>query len=294
MIVVKLMGGLGNQMFQYAAGRRLSNLRNTGLKLDLSFLNADTKGAYTKRDYALDVFSIKENFATEEEVISYRRLFQSRYRRFIYRKMPFLFSKAYITESGNKYHKNFINYPANTYLEGFWQSDKYFSGIENTIRNDFSFKDPPKGLNKELADKISNGRSVSLHVRRGDYIINESVKSYHGVCPPSYYMAGLERIKQKEKDPELFIFSDDAEWCRQNLVFDHPTTYIDHNKGEKSFEDMRLMSLCKHNIIANSSFSWWGAWLNKNPDKIVIAPKEWFADPANRSEDIYPKNWLRS
>jgi hypothetical protein len=293
MIVVKLMGGLGNQMFQYAAGRHLAHIRNTELKLDLSFLKTDAKGAYTQRDYAFDIFTLKGIFASEEEVLSFKKLSENRYRRFLFRKFPFLFNKAYITESGNKYHKEFTNYPANTYLSGFWQSERYFSPVADIIRKDFTFKESLQGLNKELAAKIKNSRSVSMHIRRSDYIINKDVLNFHGVCPPSYYTEGLAKITEKEKKPELFIFSDDIAWCKQNLIFDFPCTYVDHNYGDKSFEDMRLMSLCKHNIIANSSFSWWGAWLNNNTEKIIVAPKKWFNDPKAQSPDIYPADWIK-
>ncbi|MGZ3865824.1 MAG: alpha-1,2-fucosyltransferase [Bacteroidia bacterium] len=292
MIIVKLMGGLGNQMFQYAAGRYLAHLRDTELKLDLSFLEAEAK-SYTKREFELDIFNIKADRASTDETNTFKKFFSNRYRRFLFRKFPFLFSKAYITESGNHFRPEFLNYPKDTYLEGFWQSEKYFKGISDLIRADFSFKEPLSGLNRELADKINLVQSVSLHVRRGDYIINEQVQNYHGVCSPAYYKEGVAKIQSQIKNPELFIFSDDSEWCKQNLIFDLPCTYIDHNTGKKSFEDMRLMSLCKHNIIANSSFSWWGAWLNKNTEKIVIIPKKWFNDPTHRSEDIYPEKWIR-
>jgi hypothetical protein len=293
MIVVKLMGGLGNQMFQYAAGRSLAHIHKTDLKLDLSFLNADTKGAYTKREYALQIFTLDTNFANSEEVNRFKKLCENRYRRFLFRKLPFLFNRAYITESGAGFHQEFFGYPVHTYLDGFWQSENYFSGIEDIVHNDFNLKQPLQGLNKDLADKITHVNSVSMHIRRGDYVMNESVLNFHGVCPPAYYKEGLEIIKQKEKNIELFVFSDDAAWCKQNLLFDLPCTYIDHNQGDKSFEDMRLMSFCKHNIIANSSFSWWGAWLNKNAGKTVIAPKKWFNDPKVQSPDIYPLNWIK-
>jgi len=293
MIIVKLIGGLGNQMFQYAAGRHLAHLRNTALKLDLSFLNADAKGAYTKREYELGVFDLTPSFADPAEVEVFKKLAQNRYRRFLFRKFPSLFKWAYMSEGGLHYHSELLNCPANTYVEGFWQSEKYFKGVEAIIRKDFNFRTPPTGLNLDLAQKIKSVESVSLHIRRGDYVSDPNAHSFHGTCPPSYYVSGVERIKQSAKNIELFIFSDDAEWCRKNIVFDLPCTYIDHNSGNKSYEDMRLMSLCKHNIIANSSFSWWGAWLNSNVNKMVIAPKRWFNDPSQQPESIYPENWIK-
>lgn len=293
MIIAKLIGGLGNQMFQYAAGRSLAQARNTELKLDLSFLQAETGGSYTKREYELSVFNITPAFATETETASLKKSFNNRYSRALYRKMPFLFSSAYIAERGSQFHKEFFTYPKDTFLEGFWQSEDYFLGIEDIIRHDFSFKEPLSGKNLELAQKIQGTNSVSLHIRRGDYVTNQNAFNFHGICAPEYYKAGVAKIREKTGNMELFIFSDDADWCRKNLVFDQPATHVDHNSGPKSCEDMRLMSLCKHNIIANSSFSWWGAWLNANKQKIVIAPEKWFNDPSKQSDAIYPKTWIK-
>jgi len=293
MIIVKLMGGLGNQMFQYAAGKSLAHLRNTALKTDLSFLEADTKGAYTKRNYELGIFKLENKFVTKSEIAPFVEKGKSRLARVVGRLLPALSNKMYAAESGHDYQAGFINFPAEAYLDGFWQSEKYFSSIAEIIRKDFTFKYPPEGLNLDLASKIGSVNSVSLHVRRGDYVKNQAVLEFHGTCSPEYYKKGVKHISDKIKDMHLFIFSDDTDWCRQNLVFDLPCTYIDHNTGAKSYEDMRLMSLCKHHIIANSSFSWWGAWLNPSKEKIVIAPEKWFATADHKAKDIYPSAWIK-
>lgn len=291
MIIAKLIGGLGNQMFQYAAGRSLAHIRNTTLKLDTSFLETDPGGAYTKREFELSVFNFAPSLASTAEIAPFKKIADNRYRRALYRRFPSLFSKAYISENSALFQPAFFNFPANTYLDGFWQSEKYFKGIKEILYHDLTFKTPPEGLNLDLYKKIKTTNAVSLHVRRGDYVTHQNASAYHGTCSPDYYRKGVELIKQKHNDIELFIFSDEPDWCRQHLIFDLPCTYISHNKGKQSFEDLRLMSLCKHNIIANSSFSWWGSWLNHNPVKMVIAPKYWYANP-NQKTDIHPENCI--
>ena len=290
MIIVQLKGGLGNQMFQYATGLHLSVLRKTELKLDTSFFNIP--GNYTQRHYELDVFGIKATLATAEEITSFRSTSSWRYARYLQRKFPYFFNKAYIAESGHAYHPLFVHYPKNTYLEGFWQSEKYFSSIAPAIRNTFSFKEPLNEANAALAERIKTTASVSIHVRRGDYISNPIASGYHGICEAPYYQNAIKYLQAKHSDIHVFIFSDDLEWVKQNLKFDLPAEYINHNTGSNSHIDMQLMSLCKHNVIANSSFSWWGAWLNTNPAKIVIAPANWFTDKATDWSDVYAKSWI--
>ncbi len=292
MIIVKLMGGLGNQMFQYAAGLSLARMRNTELLMDLSFLKTDPSGAYTKRDYELAaIFPIKNRIADINELSPFLRNRNSKIKRFLQRKFPAHFRYAYMAESGHHYHAAFTQYPPYTYLDGFWQSEKYFAGSEVHIQEAFKFSHPLGGQNLPLLERIQQGNSVSLHVRRGDYVANTAVMNFHGVCGKEYYLQAVEWLSEKAGDLELFVFSDDTEWCRQNLRFDLPITYVDHNKGKNSYIDMQLMSACKHNIIANSSFSWWAAWLNNNPDKQVIAPFRWFQQEEN--PDIYPTAWRR-
>lgn len=290
MIVVKLIGGLGNQMFQYAAGRRLAALHNTALKIDLSQLEANPNGAYTKRHFELGIFNFHPEFAVEGDLTPFKRFSGSRVRRVLFRELPFLFKTAYIAESGKDYNPSFEKYPTNTYLDGFWQNEKYFLSIEAIIRSEFSFKSPLDGTNLAIEQKIKNANAVSLHVRRGDYVTNKNANSFHGICSKEYYEKAVALLNKKEGGLELFVFSDDSAWCKENLRFDHATTYIDHNTGSNSYIDMQLMSLCRHNVIANSSFSWWGAWLNNHSNKTIIAPKNWFV---GQPDSICPANWIR-
>ncbi len=291
MVIVKLIGGLGNQLFQYAAGYCLAERHKTLLKLDASHLNTDPQGAFTKREFELNIFKLEPVFATGAETSPFLKKSSSRISRTVARKLPGLFTKLYIAESGNAYHKKFSTYPADTYLDGFWQSEHYFKPVEDSIRKEFIFRNPATGANEELIRKITQVNAVSLHVRRADYVNNKQVNNYLGTCSVDYYQKAVNLLQEKCGPVELFIFSDDIPWCRENLQWELPHTYIEHNSGKNSWEDMRLMSHCKHNIIANSSFSWWGAWLNNNKAKLVVAPQKWFRSVEN--PDIYPTGWIK-
>lgn len=290
MIVVNLMGGLGNQMFQYALGRKLSLLHQTELLLDCSFLNTPNPN-HIKREYELDVFNIQARIATKKELKNFRPFQSNNLIRRLQRLTPGLQTHYAITQKTHAFDPDILSAPDNSWLNGFWQTEQYFNDIEKIIRQDFIFKLPLQGLNKELSEKIIACKSVSIHVRRGDYT-NPETLAYHGICKPHYYYKAIDHILQKHAIDELFVFSDDSDWVKKNLKLQLPATYIDHNTGKKSFEDMRLMSLCKHNIIANSSFSWWAAWLNSNDDKQVITPEIWIADKNVDTKDVRPSNWI--
>jgi hypothetical protein len=179
-------------------------------------------------------------------------------------------------------------------LTGYWQSEKYFIDDEYLIREDFKILKPLAGKNLEIAEEIKHTESVSIHLRGRDFINKKEINKLHFTCDNSYYERSFSIIIGRIKDPNFFIFSDDAEWAKYFLKIDYPCTFVDGNSWNKaSFEDMRLMSLCKHNIIANSTFSWWAAWLNRNPAKIVIAPQKWFNDTSHNTKDLIPGGWLR-
>ncbi len=286
------MGGLGNQMFQYALGRRISLLRNTTLKVDVSFLN-DTALNHTSRNFELNVFSSDIAVASETDISKFNDLQNSKLKRGIRQILPFVFPYYIIGEPSNEYNSQILNSPKNSLLIGFWQTEKYFLSIQETIRKDFTFKTPLSGVNNRLAESMEACNSVGVHIRRGDYVHNPETNRYHGSCSPEYYYKAIEEIKNKIENVRLYIFSDDLHWVKENMKFDVPVTYIDNNSGINSYLDMQLMSLCKHNIIANSSFSWWAAWLNANPEKMVIAPARWFNDSAISVKDIIPEGWQK-
>jgi hypothetical protein len=183
-----------------------------------------------------------------------------------------------------------------TYFNGYWQNERYFKVIEDIIRKELMFSQVPSGKNASEVNIInSTHNTVSLHVRRGDYVSEVSANKTHGICGLEYYYKALDLLKYRLGDLNLYIFSDDINWAKGNIDFLGNKVFVDWNDDNTNYEDLRLMSLCKHNIIANSSFSWWGAWLNLNPNKIVIAPKKWFADPIKNEEarDIVPDSWIK-
>jgi len=290
MVIAQLLGGLGNQMFQYAAARSLA-LRNGGcLSLD-----ADAFLTYHLHNFELTrVFGCQSNSATDSDfkkVLGWRSLPYVR-KMLSYTQFASLRGEAYVVEPHFQYWQGIASVPDDCYLVGYWQSEKYFKEYESAIRKDFEFKEPLDDINAELANHIRHCSSVSLHIRRGDYVANATTNHVHGTCSLDYYQRAIAMISEKEPSPEFFVFSDDIAWVKEHLHLEFPVTYIAHNSGEDSYRDMQLMSLCQHNIIANSSFSWWGAWLNEHEDKIVIAPKQWFAID-RETEDLIPEQWVR-
>lgn len=276
MIVVRLMGGLGNQMFQYAAGLSLAKRLNSKLYIDLSWLEKqDEMGVATKRDFALAVFGIKT--AGKLRLKNQIRL-----------RQPIVLRDPDMT-----YNRDFAEVEGNIILEGFWQSSKYFRGAETEIRKTFTFPKALSANSQSFLKEIKNCQAVSVHVRRGDYANDANTNKFHGLLPLSYFSRAADIVKKQTREPRFFVFSDDPDWCQKNLNLGGPTVFVTGNSGARSYEDMQLMSACNHNIIVNSSFSWWGAWLNPNPDKIVIAPKKWWQDKALDSSDVVPKEWVK-
>jgi len=292
-IVVKLMGGLGNQLFQYATGRALALKHKTELKLDLSFLNADPKNEYTKRGFELNIFNTKYLIASYNDIDAFYKKslldkFISEYfpssvlKKNIFNQNDFSFMEDFFTSSSKR-----------TYLNGYWQSEKYFSSIREILLKDLVIKKEMSEQCKFTKDLILNSNSVSLHIRRGDYVSDKNANEFHGTLPLEYYNKAMAHFNGLFKDVKVFIFSDDMDWVKSNLKLVNECEYVDFNTGENSVFDMYLMSQCKHNIIANSSFSWWGAWLNQNPEKMVIAPHLWFADKNLNTKDLIPTSWLK-
>lgn len=291
MIICNIIGGLGNQMFQYAAARALALRRGAELVLDVS--DFDGYGLHQGFELAR-IFSLDVAIADRQSI---RRVlgWQSgkTVRRFL-RKAPFsmLRSSRLVIEPGFTYWSGLADISLPVYLLGYWQSEKYFSDVADEIRQDFTFRAEQEGRNAELASQMVSENAISLHVRRGDYVSNKKTLATHGICSLEYYQRAVALLAERVENPVFYVFSDDMAWVRDNLQIDFPVHYVDHNRGSQSYNDMRLMSLCKHHIIANSSFSWWGAWLNQSASKIVIAPKNWFANGTDTS-DLIPADWIR-
>ena len=268
-------------MFQYAIGRNLALKNNTKLEFDVSEIEQDKI-----RDYELDVFNISDRIASRFTMM-FIHIFNNR-----------IISKIldqcylYIKQQDLYFNEKTLLKKGSIYLDGYWQSEKYFKEIRNVIVKDFTIKIEPDKRNKSMIKKIKNSNSICIHIRRGDYISNAKTNKFHGACSLKYYYNAIEIIIKKVKNPTFYIFSDDYQWTKENLKLKYPTIYVNINSPKKGYEDLRLMLNCKHFIIANSSFSWWGAWLSDNPNKIVCAPKRWFKSAYEG--DIVPKSWIRA
>ncbi len=294
MIVVKLMGGLGNQMFQYAFGKSLALKNQVVLKLDVSALDDRTiSGEYTIRNYALQNFNITAAIASQEEARLFNKSKIGKLLDLLSCFVPFKSKNCYLREPSFSFFENALNAPSNTYIDGYWQSEKYFNSIRKQLMDDLI---PSNSLSPQsvfIADKIKNSESVSIHVRRGDYLSIPENNNLYESCSESYYYEAIKVIVSKFPNATFYVFSDEPEWFKRNIKIDHPVDFVTHNQGENSYEDLILMSYCKHNIIANSSFSWWGAWLNENTNKMVVAPKKWFKDKSKNTTDLIPHQWLQ-
>lgn len=295
MIITRLIGGLGNQMFQYAVARALSLRLDTSLSLDIKDL--DTYKLH--QGFELNsVFATDAKIATNSDLSQLLKWQAPRLVKSLMNKRVFssLRNKNWIAEPGFRYWDGISNLHHKAYLDGYWQSELYFKDYADVIRSDFQFQGALDSDNLLLANNIDSCNSIGLHVRRGDYLSNPSSASVHGVCSLDYYKDAMSYIESIVEKPTYFVFSDDLEWVRKKLqVSDRSIVYVDNNHGKDSYKDMWLMSLCKHNIIANSTFSWWGAWLNSHAGKIIVAPKKWFKDSYMQSHaiNIYPESWVK-
>ena len=293
MVIVRLTGGIGNQMFQYAAARRVSLIHRTQLFLDMGWFQEE--GWWTRRKYELGAFRIRGEMAPPDDIGALR----SRRQNPLFRRLPALIKKwifhphqTHIIEKGYNFDPEILNLCDNIYLDGHWQSEKYFADIEPVIRREFSFRTEPDESNRRILDRIGDCESVSIHIRRGDYVTLSQANAFHGLCPPSYYRSAVGYLSERIKEMVLFVFSDDIIWARDNMNLGFETHFMDHNGPERGDEDLRLMSACRHHIIANSSFSWWGAWICAHPGKIVCAPQKWFSGKIDTPDNI-PVSWRR-
>lgn len=280
MVIVKLMGGLGNQMFQYATARALAEK----IYFDHRFLNNNNTSSddFTPRSYELQIFKkIKA-----KKINSYLlRLLLSKNKKYKLLKNILSFKITNVNDDNVNEILTKQNLTESLFLDGYFQNSLYFNQIRNSIINEFTF---PKLADKyvDLLNEIEHSESVAIHVRRGDYL-KQSINKYHGVLPLSYYQDAVNLMENKFTQPTYYIFSDDPAWCAENLTFLEEKKII--SKENDAWIDMFLISKCKHQIIANSSFSWWGAWLNQNVKKMVIAPKKWFS---SAETNIVPKEWI--
>jgi hypothetical protein len=292
MVIVELQGGLGNQMFQYAFASILANNNNVSIKINKKFFDlTEKKLGFTPRNFELGIFNNSYLQASELDIISLTHLSNIIK---LKRKLG-INNKNIYEEPTFDFQDNALSIKTPVYLKGYFQSYKYFIGFENHIKKIFSFPvDKLDNINKKILLTIKSSTTIAVHIRRGDYINDKITQQFHGNCGLEYYLDAISLFASKNKDFTLLFFSDDCDWVKEKFEnLPYPKLFLDHNKNENSWKDMFLMSSCNHNIIANSSFSWWAAWLNENLDKIVIAPKEWFKTKDLNIISLLPEEWIK-
>jgi hypothetical protein len=298
MIIIKLKGGIGNQLFQYATGRalflrRLEDNKNDStekLLLDISDYDIDN-GIDTPRYYALSVFDIEARVAGKREIEKLK------YPLGVFSKFLLILKTKVLRQFNIGFIEKIFNSKDDIYLEGFFQTERYFIDKRKEIIKELKLKTALSLRAQGIGTKISESKnSVSLHVRRGDYVNNKDTNKYHGLCSVEYYSEAIKYITSKiGNDIQVFVFSDDINWAKDNIKLIQQINYVSSSEPTRldEVEELILMSKCKHNIIANSSYSWWGAWLNINNDKIVIAPNTWSLKDTRSRKDIIPNTWHR-
>ena len=282
-IISEIQGGLGNQLFQYAAGRALALRGGCELLLDRRYFD------HGPMAFGLHHFNIGR--AVDLGKIPPRPRDKKGLKYTLMRRLGIL--PRLLREEGLGFDSRLMAPLSNVYVYGYRQSERYFADAERTVREDLRMITPPTAENaRHLAD-IAACPAVSLHVRRGDYLlpVNQALFAAPALA---YYSKALQLVASKmAQEPVVYVFSDEPQWARENLPMPFEKRVMEHNGPDKNYEDLRLMSACRHHIIANSSFSWWGAWLNPSPDKVVVAPERWFADPAVQNPDIIPDGWFK-
>ena len=280
-IISRLFGGAGNQLFQYAAGRALADRLGVDLVLDNRYVAGSSDRGDCFEHFARARFSRSDALPPSKSDGWLRYGLWRRFGR----------APRFHREEGLGFDNGFFDLPAGIYLHGYWQSERYFAPVAGQIRRDLAFTTDLNAPNAAMADRIAQADTpVSFHVRRGDY----TASGTYAACQPAYYRQAAEILHQRLGAPlTCFVFSNDPAWARDHLDLGHDTVIVDINDETTGHFDMHLQSLCAHNVIANSTFSWWAAWLNANPDKIVIAPENWFADPGLDNPDLCPDVWIR-
>ncbi len=297
MILLRLMGGLGNQMFQYAAGKALAERLRQPLLFDLSWFQ--NPGKSTPRNFCLSRFqAISERIATPDEIrFFFPETILKRIKRRLFIHSILQPKMVFLDETKHVYihHLPRLTQKMNLCMTGYWQSEFYFKDSSGTIRSRFLLDPPADPQNQELFEKLNSGNHyISLHIRRGDYVSNpDSAAVLGNMCSLEYYKTAIQYFKDRITTPHFVIFSDEPDWVAKYFPLPEHFTLVDWNLNQNFIRDMQLMAQCSHHILANSSFSWWGAWLGRNEKKCVIAPAHWFATDPVRDRWITPPSWIR-
>jgi Glycosyl transferase family 11 len=288
-IFVTLDGGLGNQLFEYAFGRAVAIRTGGELILD----PWKCRRGRTK-PMQLGHFRIQARCTTKFETVVCRMVDSPRFRAVrdvLNRIKPGLLPKV-VRKRKHSFDPALFEQRSSVFFDGWWQSELYFRDHREVILADLEFRRPPSPVNQEWLERIGSATAVCVHVRRGDYVTDPVINKSIGVCGLDYYRAAFDLIDRRVPSPTFFVFSDDPEWTRSNLPVPEPRHFVSHNCGISDWEDLRLMSACRHFVIANSTFSWWGAWLSRHDPKLVIAPKQWFAGAKTGPRDVIPTDWI--
>ena len=301
MIYTRLFCGLGNQMFQYAAGLALAHVRNTVLKLDVSWFS-EGNAAVAHERYGLDCFVLNGRFATAQELDWCRghqlNVAESRAARLL-RKIG-LRRYADLIPVGGTWHvqkqfhfyPEFFDLPDGCVIDGTFQSEKFFAPVAKILKKHFGFRYSPSAEVARMAAEIASCEAVAIHFRRGD-LLSDKYRQIQTPVGENYYRKALMEIQSWVASPKFFVFSDDLDFAKSSGMCPESSVFVDCVEDWHDYDALRLMSLCRHFIIANSSFSWWGAWLAENPDKLVIRPEPWFANmPENDTRDLCPEGWV--
>ena len=291
MVITKLKGGLGNQLFQYAAGFALAKKQDASFKIDVSGYESMPSRSQTIRKLDIQDFSITAPLASKPEIVNLK------YPNGMISKISRAIEKKVLKRHYIDWHPNVLHKTGNIYLDGYFQSEKYFESEVAAIFSQFTLRqqwlDPIKSIEEYIVQDIC---SVSLHIRRGDYADDQKVRRHFLVCNANYYQRAIYYLLDRVPNSNFYIFSDDVKWVKQSLVLPGNVRFISSEKGDvntlRPSQELILMSKCRHHILSNSSFSWWGAYLNKTTSKLVLAPDIWnngyVAQP-----NILPESWVR-
>jgi hypothetical protein len=293
-VIVSLYGGLGNQLFQYALGRSLAIKSNASLTLDTAWFDiVDSLEDTTLRKYELKSFGVDCEIQAIGLPWQKNNFLKKLFNRFSWLSKIFSNNFFIYNEKSAFFDYDLLNQTGPLWLNGYWQSYKYFDSIGEVIKKEIGTIRFLSASSQKVFNDVVNSESICVHVRRGDYVSNAKANKVHGLCSVEYYKKAIKLVTKNLDNPVIYIFSDDPNWVRVNLKFPYKTIVVDANGTEDACQDLWLMSSCKHFVIANSSLSWWGAWLSSSEDKVVVAPKKWFADKRHDTSDLIPPDWLR-
>lgn len=284
-------------MFQYSFGRRMALINNTELVLDQSLLldKSQPHELVTHRNFDLDIFNLKSyRWATEDEIFAYNGSPDASWKKKIIRRIKNTFSpKQLIVQKYNEFNEGYLSIKSNACFVGRWQSELYFKDVAAQIRMDFTIPDLANDEIKSYTAKIKSCEAVCLHIRRGDLVTNAIYSSSIGTLTLDYYTQAINYIRQQVVNPVFFIFSDDIDWCKQNILLPEQTFYMDNSiAGQKAEGHLFLIQRCKYFIISNSTYAWWGAWLSANENKKVVYPKNWYKNKNYYNPTMCPKSWV--